>query len=115
MRAAGDAAHGRRLRGLIVGLWRAGVRIPETLAPNETDLDPDRGALGRPSRQRRSTPRSRHGRVALGAPSGLERLRLDLPIRPPFASRRLARQNQRPGAAGGSWVVMPFRTKASCV
>jgi hypothetical protein len=27
MRAAGDAAHGRRLRGLIVIMWRAGLRI----------------------------------------------------------------------------------------
>jgi hypothetical protein len=27
MRAAGDGVHGRRLRGLIVVLWRAGLRI----------------------------------------------------------------------------------------
>ena len=27
MRTAGDAAHGRRLRGLIVIMWRAGLRI----------------------------------------------------------------------------------------
>ena len=27
MRAAGDDAHGRRLRGVIVILWRAGLRI----------------------------------------------------------------------------------------
>ena len=27
MRRAGDAVHGRRLRGLIVVLWRAGLRI----------------------------------------------------------------------------------------
>jgi hypothetical protein len=27
MRAAGDGAHGRRLRALIVILWRAGLRI----------------------------------------------------------------------------------------
>ena len=32
MRAAGDRAHGRRLRGLIVVLWRAGLRIQEALA-----------------------------------------------------------------------------------
>jgi hypothetical protein len=32
MRAAGDGAHGRRLRGLIVILWRAGLRIQEELA-----------------------------------------------------------------------------------
>ena len=32
MRTAGDAAHGRRLRGLIVIMWRAGLRIQEALA-----------------------------------------------------------------------------------
>jgi site-specific recombinase XerD len=45
MRAAGDDAHGRRLRGLIVVLWRAGLRIQEALALAESDLDQRRGAL----------------------------------------------------------------------
>jgi site-specific recombinase XerD len=45
MRAAGDDAHGRRLRGLIVILWRAGLRIQEALALAEADLDQQRGAL----------------------------------------------------------------------
>ena len=45
MRAAGDDAHGRRLRGLIVILWRAGLRIQEALALAEADLDQRRGAL----------------------------------------------------------------------
>jgi site-specific recombinase XerD len=45
MRAAGDRAHGRRLRGLIVLLWRAGLRIQEALALAEGDLDHRRGAL----------------------------------------------------------------------
>ena len=45
MRAAGDDAHGRRLRGLIVMLWRAGLRIQEALALAEADLDQERGAL----------------------------------------------------------------------
>jgi site-specific recombinase XerD len=45
MRAAGDRAHGRRLRGLIVILWRAGLRIQEALALAEADLDQRRGAL----------------------------------------------------------------------
>jgi hypothetical protein len=31
MRAAGDNPHGRRPRGLIVILWRAGLRIQEAL------------------------------------------------------------------------------------
>jgi integrase len=43
--AAGDDAHGRRLRGLIVILWRAGLRIQEALSLAEADLDHRRGAL----------------------------------------------------------------------
>ena len=45
MRAAGDRPHGRRLRGLIVLLWRAGLRINEALALTEGDLDQRRGSL----------------------------------------------------------------------
>ncbi len=45
MRAAGDDPDGLRLRGVIVMLWRAGLRISEALSLNETDLDPDRGAV----------------------------------------------------------------------
>jgi site-specific recombinase XerD len=45
MRAAGDRAHGRRLRALIVILWRAGLRIQEALALTEGDLDQRRGSL----------------------------------------------------------------------
>jgi hypothetical protein len=45
MRAASEDAHGRRLRRLIVILWRAGLRIEEALALAEGDLDQRRGAL----------------------------------------------------------------------
>jgi site-specific recombinase XerD len=45
IRPAGDRAHGRRLRGLIVILWRAGLRIQEALSLSEADLDHRRGAL----------------------------------------------------------------------
>jgi hypothetical protein len=45
MRTAGNGPDGIRLRGVIVVLWRAGLRISEALALNETDLDADRGAL----------------------------------------------------------------------
>src|SRR5215213_8353087 len=38
MRRAGDSVLGRRLRGLIVVLWRAGLRIHEALALAEADL-----------------------------------------------------------------------------
>jgi site-specific recombinase XerD len=45
MRRAGAGVHGRRLRGLIVVLWRAGLRIHEALTLAEADLDPRRGSL----------------------------------------------------------------------
>jgi integrase len=45
MRAAGDAPEGMRLRGVIVVLWRAGLRISEALSLAETDLDRKRGAV----------------------------------------------------------------------
>jgi len=45
MRAAGDDVDGIRLRGLIVVLWRAGLRISEALALAESDLDAGRGAI----------------------------------------------------------------------
>lgn len=43
MRAAGDRPDGLRLRGVIVVLWRAGLRISEALALTESDLDPKTG------------------------------------------------------------------------
>ena len=45
MRHAGNSQHGYRLRGLIVVLWRAGLRIHEALLLNEGDLDRRRGSL----------------------------------------------------------------------
>jgi integrase len=45
MRQAGDDRHGRRMRGLIVVLWRAGLRINEALALAETDLNERPGSL----------------------------------------------------------------------
>ena len=45
MDAAGHDAEAVRLRGLIVVLWRAGLRISEALALSESDLDPVRGAV----------------------------------------------------------------------
>lgn len=45
MRVAGDSPDGRRLRALIVILRRAGLRISEALALQESDLDRDRGAV----------------------------------------------------------------------
>ena len=45
MRTIGDRAEGHRLRALIVLLWRAGLRISEALAVQESDLDRSRGAV----------------------------------------------------------------------
>jgi integrase len=45
MRAAGDHSDGVRLRGLLVVLWRAGLRISDALALQESDLDRTRGAV----------------------------------------------------------------------
>jgi site-specific recombinase XerD len=45
MRLTGEDRHGRRLRAMIVVLWRAGLRIQEALALAEHDLDPRRGSL----------------------------------------------------------------------
>jgi site-specific recombinase XerD len=45
LRAAGARPHGLRIRGLIVVMWRAGLRIGEALALTEADLEPVRGSL----------------------------------------------------------------------
>jgi integrase len=45
MRSAGEDNQAVRLRGLIVVLWRAGLRISEALALSEGDLDLTRGAI----------------------------------------------------------------------
>jgi site-specific recombinase XerD len=45
MRQAGHDRHGLRLRTLIAVLWRAGPRISEAPALNETDIDTARGSL----------------------------------------------------------------------
>jgi len=84
MRGAGDDAHGRRLRGLVVILWRAGLRIQEALALAEADLDQRRGALlvrrGKGGR-RREVGMDRWGWEELQ--SWLE-MRVELPVGPLF-------------------------------
>jgi site-specific recombinase XerD len=45
MRTVGGSSDAHRLRALIVLLWRAGLRISEALALQETDRDPSRGAV----------------------------------------------------------------------
>src|SRR3954469_19963815 len=74
MRRAGDSVHGRRLRGLIVVLWRAGLRIHEALALAEADLDARRGSL--------LVRRGKGGRRREVAP--WLRARVELPVGPLF-------------------------------
>ncbi len=45
MRTAGEGIHAERVRGVIVVLWRAGLRIREALELFEADLDERRGAV----------------------------------------------------------------------
>ncbi len=58
MRSVGDRSDGHRLRTLTVLLWRAGLRISEGLALQESDLDRSRArsssAGGRAARGARS-------------------------------------------------------------
>jgi site-specific recombinase XerD len=62
MRLAGDSPEGVRLRGVIVVLWRAGLRISEALALTESDLDRARGAV-----------RVRHGKGGKRREIGMDR------------------------------------------
>jgi site-specific recombinase XerD len=84
MRRAGDGPHGHRLRGLIVVLWRAGLRIQEALSLAEVDLDARRGSL-----------LVRHGKGGRRREVGMDawgwqqlqpwlQIRLELPVGPLF-------------------------------
>jgi site-specific recombinase XerD len=86
MRTAGDSAHGRRLRGLIVVLWRAGLRIHEALQLSEADLDARGGSLL--IRRGKGGRRREVGMDAWGwdeLQSWLD-CRLDLPVGPLFCA-----------------------------
>jgi hypothetical protein len=67
MRQAGTTPHGLRMRGLIVVLWRAGLRIHEALARTEAGPRRPPRLSPRPPRQGRPPPRGRQGRLGLGA------------------------------------------------
>jgi integrase len=133
MRAASDGVHGRRLRGLIVVLWRAGLRIHEALALTEGDLDARRGSLlvrrGKGGRRREvgmddwAFERSRHGcRSASNCRSGRCSVwSTDRPADGHGLPRRRARScgkwRARPVCGGGSRRIscgmpMPLRWRA---
>jgi hypothetical protein len=57
MRAAGDVPDGVRLRGLIVVLWRAGLRISDAKRPEgETDRAGGAGRRSKSARSAKSEP-----------------------------------------------------------
>jgi site-specific recombinase XerD len=81
MRTAGDRPHGRRLRALIVLLWRAGLRIHEALALTEGDLDRRRGSL--------LIRHGKGGRRREGARADLRRAAATAGVRRRFAPHQL--------------------------
>jgi integrase len=83
MHAAADDAHGRRLRALIVILWRAGLRVQEALALVEADLGQRRGAL--------LVRRGKGGR----------RREVGMDARPPLVKRRRPRRPAKDRWPGG--------------
>jgi integrase len=109
MRRAGDSVLGRRLRGLIVVLWRAGLRVHEALALAEPDLDSRRGSLlvqrGKGGRRRevgmddwawRARARARGARRAAGRTAVLHRQR------PEPRTAMVGRRGALRAAAGGA-------------
>ena len=92
MREAADDRHGWRLRGLIVVLWRGGLRVQEALTLGERDLDHRRGSLLVRNGKGRPPPRDRDGRLGLGAATAVAR-------RPDRAAGRTAvLRHRRPDA-----------------
>ena len=74
MRHAANDRHGYRLRGMIVVLWRAGLRLQEALALAEHDLDQRRGSLlvrrGKGGGARSGWTSGAGNSCALGSPRG---------------------------------------------
>ena len=119
MRHARHARYGNRLNGLIVVLWRAGLRINEALSLTETDLDERRGSIlvrhGKNDR-RREVGMDAWGWTAL-QPWLAERV--TLPAGPlfcviagPTARARLVSRRRQAAAApdrAGGWRPPPLR------
>jgi Phage integrase family len=82
MRTAGDDAHGRRLRGLIVVLWARRATHPGSPRRRRGRSRSPPRRLARPPRQARTAPRGRHGRMRLGGAAPLARAATRAPGRP---------------------------------
>jgi integrase len=106
MRACGDGAHALRLRGLIVALWRAGLRIGEALALSESDCEPGRGSI-----LVRSGKGGRRREVGMDE-WGWEQLRpwLELRATYPVGPLFCVISGRRPG---GPWTTGAARTRMS--
>jgi hypothetical protein len=120
-RVAGDNAGGRRLRGLIVSLWRGGLRIQDALPVAEAELD-----------QRRCALLVRHGKGGAAPSPGWSagwdgsspgsKLRLQLPVGPLFCViNSPTRRRDRLGAGrcheatrDGVRPLQPFDGEALC-
>ena len=112
MRRAADDRHGRRLRAIIVVLWRGGLRVQEALAHLEHDLDPRRGSVlvrcGKGGRRRE---------IGMDA-WGWEQLRPWLAERLRAAGRPAVLRDRRSHAraalvgCGGPWRVSPPRRRS---
>jgi site-specific recombinase XerD len=88
MRQVGPGRHGHRLNGLIVLLWRAGLRIQAALSLTETDLDQGRGSV---LVRRGKNDRRREVGMDTWAWSALDPWlsdRAELPVGPVFCDRR---------------------------
>jgi integrase len=108
MRAAGDSPDGVRLRGVIVVLWRAGLRISEALALNESDLDSERGAV-----------LVAHGKGDKRREVGMDRwaweqLRPWLELRATLPGVRCIRLNRVERARGGALVPASWKSHRRC-
>ena len=114
MRTIGDRAEGHRLRALIVLLWRAGLRISEALALQESDLDRSRGAV-----------LVRRGKGGKRREVGMDRWaweQLDpwLEIRRQLPNRRRPVRDRRTdrwtplGGGGGAQATAPRRQRSGC-
>jgi integrase len=103
VRAVGDRPDGPRLRGVVVVLWRAGLRISEALALKESDLDRTRGAVL--IRRGRGGKRREVGQIESGGHGGT-RHRVALGHEPPGDPEAVC-------APSAAWPCPPRRTRSA--
>jgi Phage integrase family len=126
MRQAGTDRYGHRLRGLIVVLWRAGLRISEALALTESDLEITRGSVlvrrGKGGRRREvgmdeclgsASPLARDPGVAAGRTALLRDQRTNLwPIVVKLPGPNRAATHRGPGGGPSSLCPTPAASRS---